>query len=458
MALLVDTCRLHSVRSISLNQPSRVDADTPSSRRIRRRFLTALLPLSVLTLLAPAVLFQTPLRNLILAAAVPGTSISATAESASGGWFEAIEFRGIDLHSRDGGLICTARRFTTTHGLLHYLINAADFGTLTLTEASLVVRIDENGEWPEFTSGTPSQSFGRFMVEDSSLRLEVASRDVPLIDFPRINLAGEITWTPGNGQQLRISPCVLMDHEPLSDLDQQQNLVLIAPLLSQAAGIHGSASISLETIEFSLDDEAADPFPIRGTATIHDLYAAADDNLLNRTRSLAGLLGLQMDDIPQLTMARNSTISFSISELGFVHESCAFLMPEISHGLQIRSSGILGMDGSLNLGLEVDLSAIGRDLSFLFPNSRIPLQVTGTVDDPEFRMAGGFPALPNFGGFPDNGADNQNADPQSLFQQQRGDGAGGELLKTLGSLLDFRSRGQKKNPTAAEPADTDQDK
>ena len=413
--------------------------NSPTASRPRTRFLRSIAVFSfvsaVLLAVTPQLLLKTPLRNQVLKAAVPGTLFSMSAGSAGGSWLSPLHFENLVLQSETGGIHCQVRRCSTSHGLLHYLSKAVDFGKLTLHNVRLTIHLDSDDEWPEFSSGNADGLTGEFEVLDSRLQLLVSSRERPLVDFDHIDITGRILRSSGSGRELQVDPCLLMDHASLSEQSAVQNLTLIAPVLASTTQMTGAASVWLDEIRFSLDSRRVSPLPVTGHAEFHELAATPDQDMLNQIRMFSGLLGLSAPETLQLTMLQDSTVDFEIREHEIYHRSAGFMLPEINRGLQIASTGSLGFDLSLDMQLAVDLAEIGGSFSALFPDSVLPLHVTGTINDPQLSMKAPAVFVPAASQSTEKKLPNTPAGG-TLFPDGASPGRQANiLLRTLGSLL-----------------------
>ncbi len=426
--------------SLPAQSPETSASARPVPVRFLRRFSVFSLVVALLLAAAPQLLLKTPLRNQVLKAAVPGTLFSMSAAAATGGWLTPLDFENVVIQSSTGGVNCLIRRCSASHGLLHYLLGAASFGKLTLQNASLTIHLDSEDEWPDFSSGNTDGLTGEFEVRDSRLRLLVSSREHPLIDFDHFNVTGRILRTAESGRELLIDPCLLMDHASLDEQAAVQNLTLIAPVLASTTQMHGSASVGLEEIRFSLEHENASPWPISGQAVFHELSATPDQKMLQQISVFSGLLGLQAPETMHLTVLHDSAVDFEIREQEIFHRSSGFMLPSVSPELQIDSTGSLRFDLSLDMQLNVDLSGTGRDFSALLPGSRLPLQVSGTISSPQISLASQSGVLRRAGDF---SVEKLMDNPAGVLPFLRGSGtesSGNLLLPLLDSLLKQKRR------------------
>lgn len=136
---------------------------------------------------------------------------------------------------------------------------------IQLTKPELQIHVDENGKWPAIACGHPGRIPVTFAVSDGSFQMTVPWRTLPIVDLKKLNLRGAIKPDERGLQTLTTEAAQLLDHVALSDLHAEQNLALVAPVLSQSTAISGETSLWLEPMSIPLEgDKAMNPFPIRG--------------------------------------------------------------------------------------------------------------------------------------------------------------------------------------------------
>jgi hypothetical protein len=253
-----------------------------------------------------------------------------------------------------------------------------------------------------------------FRVENGSLELSVPWREIPIVKLNELKIAGNIGPDADGHRMLNIDPVQLLDHEALSDSHTEQNLALIAPVLSQSATLSGSASVWLDAMHIPLDENlladvvsgdtlgaeqgASINFPIHGRAEFHELDARLKETWTRQLTALVGQLsGTSLPD--QIQVLKDSKVEFSVSDNGISHDSMVFLLPQLAQELTFTSSGTVHLDETLDLLLKVnvpDVVPAGRPvLSLLsrFAAAPIQLQVVGTVSEPKLQLPEGMDLL-----------------------------------------------------------------
>lgn len=393
-AVSKNPCRFRKytgMSSSSLPKP----ADILPPRR-GRRVAWLLGTLLLLILLTPRLITQTPLRTVLLSALVGKRDLLVQTGGASGGWLEPLSFTQVSLQHRRGSLDCTMGRLQTNLSLLQYLFSPPSSAAISATDVSLTVHIDEQGRWPTLDSDGASVERARWAVSRGTLVLTVPWRPQPLIRLQDLNVNGRIEPDQHGHRCLEIDACRLLDRTPLDDSHSVQNLALVAPVLSQTTSIGGSASLTLEALRIPLDGvEEFSPFPLRGTVILHELTARLTPQILQQVTAAVGRLPITLP--AQITAPRNSRVPFEITEAGIQHTEMAFSFRGLSPALQIVTSGVLRLDETIRLQLQLRFGWLRLlkspwDLLVRWVLQRFTLQAVGTVNSPELKPANAISA------------------------------------------------------------------
>ena len=383
----------------------------------RRGVVATSVLFSVLTVgicAGPAMLTATYMRNSLLNSAVGNEELTATAASATGGWFAPLVFHDVRIQDAEGKFVWTVQEIRTTKGLLSFITDPVHIGEIRLTDSALKVHLNDEGQWPLKCRAKPSKSELSFRVENGSLELSVPWREIPIVELNQLTIAGNIGPDVDGHRMLNIDPVQVLDHEALSDSHTQQNLALIAPVLSQSTTLSGSASVWLDAMHIPLDenlssDMASDEtpgeeqgrsinFPIHGRVEFHALDARLKETWTRQLTALVGQLsGTSLPD--RIQVLKNSTVEFSVSDDGISHDGMVFLLPQLTQELTFTSSGTVHLDETLDLLLTVNVPKVvpaGRPFLALlsqFTAAPIQLRVVGTVSEPKLQLPEGIDLL-----------------------------------------------------------------
>jgi hypothetical protein len=240
----------------------------------RRAVVTTSLVLSMLgagICIAPTVMTTTAMRNNLLQSAVGNFELTASAESATGGWFAPLAFQGVQISSADGRFSWTLHEIQTSKGLLSFITDPDQIGDIRLTDSAVKISLDDDGKWPFSKPSKPSNAEFAFHIENGSLEINAPWRKVPVVEVSKLTIDGNIAKDATGQRRLHIDPIQILDHEPLSESHTQQNLALIAPVLSQSTELSGSASVWLDEINIPIGQVvSADPATCRTDSAVEN--------------------------------------------------------------------------------------------------------------------------------------------------------------------------------------------
>ncbi len=123
---------------MGLFKRSATDRTLPPSRgRWKRRFLTAFALLAITIFLSPILIARTPLRNWLIARAVPQLQGDIRIGGASLWWFSAPVVTDLDVRDLDGRSLLHVPRVETEKSLLRLLCHPLDLGDIRFTRPAV---------------------------------------------------------------------------------------------------------------------------------------------------------------------------------------------------------------------------------------------------------------------------------------------------------------------------------
>ncbi|MEZ6061872.1 MAG: DUF4179 domain-containing protein [Planctomycetaceae bacterium] len=361
------------------------------SRRWRRAIAASSVVCSLVVggiVMLPTVLHQTNYRNRVLNEAFSKYGLTGSSASASGGWIVPVGLQKIEISDADGRVKVTIDEVRTTKSLLGLFSSAEDLGEVTLVNPVVEIALDDEGRLPlARPDALPSGHTVAFRIENGSLRLSVPWRRLPIVDISELGLSGAIEQREGE-RWLRLDPVQVFDHEPLAEAHTEQNLALIAPVLSQTTRVTGEASVWLDGVEMPIGgDTDLTVIPLSGHAEFYHVEARLKQAWATQISQLFRRPnGSRIPD--RLEIVRDSAVRFQFTEHGIHHDGLAILLPDVAERLQVNSSGVVGFDEKLDLtlavlmpGLPVGNSPLLQALAGMLA-APLELQVVGTVSEP----------------------------------------------------------------------------
>jgi hypothetical protein len=178
--------------------------------------------------------------------------------------------------------------------------------------------------------------------------------------------------------QLDVAPGMLLDHYELTPEMCRDALKFTAPILANVTRASGRVSIRIDEVQAPLDDVGKGV--ARGTITFH----AAEVGAGPLARELAGLLKID----PVVRIPDETTLHVVLAEGRVRHDALTFTLPYF----QVRLSGSVGLDESLDLAAEVRLDRDEDELTdpadrAEFEKNALRVAIRGTLDKPKVDLA-----------------------------------------------------------------------
>jgi len=360
-------------------------------RRIRRWVIGLVVAVVLLIAAAPYLAAMRPFRDMVLRAALPPLHGTATARSASLGWFSPISFEGIEIRSPDGEPVVSIDRFQGDRPLWRLLFAPGDLGRFEIQRPRVAVVATEQGtnlrevfagqapprvdtdELPEVSVEVAVSDGGlSFLGRGAAEPWSVEGMDVVL--GYRSSAASS-----SGGPELVVEPVRVFDRTPITPQMCDDLLKYIAPVLAQATDVSGQVSIDLDAWCVPLADLQQGQGA--GRMTIHAIQVDAGPLV----RQLADALGLPAS----VRLVDNSVVEFQMADGRVDHRGLKFGLPNVS----VATHGSVGLDQSLDLVAEITLAAdltadrSGPVVDFI-KGKTLAVPIRGTLRRPRVDVAG----------------------------------------------------------------------
>ncbi len=349
----------------------------------------------------PVAVNHTAFRNVFLNHALQKHGLTAEATESTGGWFTPFEFHDVAISNSASCVNCQVDSLKSGRSLLSHLLAGSRPRIVTLIRPRIEIALDEEGRLQlEPLSESASEDIA-FQIHGGEFSLRVPWRKLPIVELDHLDVEGKVVQET-DGRWLIVNAVDVLHRAQLSDRHTEQNLALVAPLLSQTTLLKGTVSAQLDPIRICLDDEiTANQVLLHGTVQIHSLEARLRKKW---SQSIVHLVGqLNQSQIPaHLKLMSESSVDFHVTVEGIHHTGFTLLLPDVATGLQVASSGVLRLDEQIDLTLDVQVPLI-RNSGSSFLNAlagivRAPIQlrVTGTVSEPVIATPDGRTVLEEF--------------------------------------------------------------
>lgn len=357
--------------------------------------------------ITPTVVMNSAYRDQVLNSSLQKKGLTATSESGSGSWLTAMQLTGVHITDTTGVVDVHIQSITTDRSLLSLLLNPGNLGLVTVNNPQVQLALDENGKLPEAfrksltEDETPQPNNSNktrpdvaFDIRNASVILTVPWREVPIVEVENLEITGKVATNESNERWLDLNALQVFDHETLSDLHTQQNLALIAPILSKTTELEGEFSLRIDPIHYQLNAEDDVRIDLTGHAILHSVRANLTQDWAKQLGQMVGQSGPQSSS-GGLEVVRDSRVDFAVVEEGIYHEGFAFVLPQTLGQTQIASSGVVGFDETVDLDFRVQLPTPGFGGAFVSSISRmlsgpLVMKVTGTISEPKLSPPPGF--------------------------------------------------------------------
>jgi hypothetical protein len=357
---------------------------TPKRRRFRIVRILAIFAilLALLILAAPWIVANTGLRDWAVNWIISSPSVTASSESASFGWFSPLSIHGLQLNSTNNRIDIRVEDVAMDGSPLHVLASSPDLGTIHVEKPHVHVTLPLDVKL-ERTKRLDLEPTFTAVVRDAALTVRIPDLDVPAMDVDGINMTCRVEKTDG-GRVLTLDPLVIFDRRKLSPKLAGKCLHLIDPSLGDIPDVDGEISLSLDKVRIPVGiprDELPTRVEVEGKLNFHQVSSAVKSPLRQALVHLvADMNGKHPSDV--VRVVQDGEARFQVREGRLHHEGLRISVPDIDPGIQISSSGSVGLDRTLDLHV---------DLPHLDPVARkergpAKCRITGTITNPKIAV------------------------------------------------------------------------
>ncbi len=352
----------------------------------------------------PTIIANTSLRNAVVNRALDDPELQATAETASFGWFSSTSVGTLDIERTDQKLHIGIDRVLIERSWLALFVSAPDIGPIEIDRPKFELRLPKPVGETDLDdlklSKKRSDSESTFVatVHDAAVVIHAGDAKEPAVDLSGLDAKLHMIRN-GDGRVLVMDPMVILNHQKLTPEFCNSGLHLVAPLLADSTAISGEVSLEIQQFHLPVgnrgDSTDENPLNISGLVSLHDVTSTFTNPLADEiTKLVAGLIHREPPETIRVT--DDCRVKVVIRRDGVYHEGFAFVFPQLSEKLEIRTSGTVTIDERLDLNLEIGLpSDLAAGIPVLDKLAQEPLKlvVRGTVDKPKVDLADGQDVL-----------------------------------------------------------------
>lgn len=375
-------------------------------KRLLRVCIFSVSALLLLVLALPTIVAVTGLQNVLLDRATTDKDVSASAGSASLGWFTPVTLRHMKVERGDGTLTVDTDSFSTERSLLNLVLGLPDVGTITLDRPSVVVRPDgETSEGKDENAGVGSTSVARqlkVVIRDGAFSILLASELKPIVAVDEISFVAR-TERSGELSLLVVEPVKLIDRRRLTPELCDRGLQFIAPILSEATTVSGELTVDVRECQLPIggvtDEDRAKSTKFSGQIVLHEVETGLRNPVLSQIVSvIATLSGRQFASV---RVADETQIDFRVENGQVYHEGLVLVIPELSDDLSIQTSGWVDFEENIDIRILVNLAGLATSRGGVLTSlmqAPLELRMTGTLKDPKIELPEGRSMLDELAG------------------------------------------------------------
>lgn len=354
--------------------------DRPRSRRAK--FLKAGLICGLLLTMVGAALpslIAGTMKRRVVAHALAGSGARADVAELSLGWFSPTVASGVQIQKDKDGSSMQAEKIEVGKSLLDFVKGSLRGASVTLHDPKF--RFFVGGEGRQLSPDSFPEM--KTAVRNGSLTVVSAETREPVVEIPHLNFDANVKELSGNARELTIAPGTIVTREKLTPELCDRGLGLIAPMLADAADIDGEVSLHLSSLRMVIKEDGAVMEELKGEIVIHEANATGGSTIADISRVMADVLRRRVPT--KVQVLRDSRIAFHYRDGRVFHEGFAFVLPEISNELVLKTTGSVGIDETLDLVLSVNVpKTMTEQYAVLaaFSDKPIEVAIKGSFDKP----------------------------------------------------------------------------
>jgi hypothetical protein len=241
----------------------------------------------------------------------------------------------------------------------------------------------DKGPLPCHVTGTVAQP--KIGIPGASLVVKLKDGDKAVLTVDNLNLNFSVEDSK-DGRMLTLAPVTVFKRQKLTR-DLGDDLVhLVAPTLTDVTGVQGEISLSLDRFRIPVGvpkDEFAKRLDLAGTLQLHQISTDVKAPLLQAmVKVLADMHGKPPSEV--VRVAEEAAVRFQVRDGRMHHEGLRIGFPDISPDLLVSSRGSVGLDGSLDLVMDIPRIIVKRrkDPADAKATTPVRLRITGSIGKP----------------------------------------------------------------------------
>ena len=368
----------------------------PRRRRWVRWVGFGVLGLLLVVFASPYLFNIPPVRRAVLAVASVGLDGRVRIEQSSLGWFSPVSLRNVVVEPDAGPPLIQVPTVQGDVPLWRYAVASSQLGTLRVEEPLIRVELYEGGSNftrmfapvegdepdPEVAKAATEQAIAR--LARFHVRVEVtrgklvytgreSTREWTVADFSATFGLRPVEVRATLRPEFWIDQGIVLERLSITPEMCNDALKYVAPVLSGVAEVDGEFSLEIDDCQVPLGLPEAGT--LEGRFVIDHVDVGSAGPVIRR---LSAALNLEAN----IELARDSIVSFHLEDGRVHHEGLKFRLP----GVQIETSGSVGIDQTLDLLAEIQLpldQIHDGPLLRTISKQRLVIPIRGTLAQPE---------------------------------------------------------------------------
>lgn len=273
-----------------------------------------------------------------------------------------------------------AKNAKPKESLLDMMRRKISNATITLREPRFSLSIDDQSALLKLLPRV------RTKIVDGELTLLESDGKTPLLSLKKLNITASAKSVDG-GHEVTIEKGTVVERLKLTPELCDKGLKLITPLLADATDVEGEITLKIESAKLLVKSDKREIRELRGELLMHNVRATAGSTLADIV-SVIGYV-LRRDVPARMQVVKDSSVRFEVVDGRVYHEGLAFVLPELAQGMELRSSGSVGFDETLDLSLALTIPrTMLTKLPMLsaFADKPLEVWVRGTIDKPKVSL------------------------------------------------------------------------
>ena len=376
MTVLQAEPKTTNTETSNAKKPAKPAVPTDEKRRWPKRLACAIVCFTFAIALLPTALNTTGYTNSMIASSMEDGTV-VTSDSATIGWFSPLVAYGVQIKKPNQKEAQKIEKLEVNKSLFDIVRNKMKNATITLTKPKFRIVLNDGGK----SAGALFPKM-RTKVVDGELRVFELDAKEPILFLDKLNFTSDVR-DHGKGRQMSMKSTTIIDRYKLTPEMTDHGLSLIAPMLANATDIEGSISLRIDEMKVNRVDSKSTLDTLRGSVTLHDVTSESSPVVSDMAEILGHVMGRSFPK--RIVVARESVVKFYLKDERIFHDGLAFVLPDIAPDVELRSSGSVGFDQTLDITLSLIIpDSLGRLIPAVASavGQSVQLRVTGTLTEP----------------------------------------------------------------------------